>query len=178
MGMIGEFNMGFWRVLGQSYITVLSIFRSDFPAPYAFSLAANSLHITRLLNQDYTSSTYWIIRPGMHIINIIAQKGWLRLYPLRRWGPSRGGSCANTRTTTTRASVLQGLVLAAVSAKYHSVERATAKNLILSNSTLNIESIYQYTMQSKAVCSLVWVLKLASLIGWALSIMNGPKSTC
>jgi hypothetical protein len=50
-------------------------------------------------------------------------------------------------------SVLQGLILAAVYVKYRSVGRMTAGDLILSDSTLKIEFIYQITIKSKALYS-------------------------
>ena len=50
-------------------------------------------------------------------------------------------------------SVLQGLILAAVYVKYRSVGRMTASDLILSDSTLKIEFIYQITIKSKALYS-------------------------
>ena len=47
-------------------------------------------------------------------------------------------------------SVLQGLILAAVSAKYRSAGRTTAGDLISSDSTLKNKPIYQFAMKSKA----------------------------
>jgi hypothetical protein len=50
-------------------------------------------------------------------------------------------------------SVLQGLILAAVYAKYHSAGRTTAGGLILSDSTPKNKLIYQFIIKSKALYS-------------------------
>ena len=52
-------------------------------------------------------------------------------------------------------SVLQGLISAAVSAKYHSVGMTIARDLILSDLTLKIKLIYQFTIKLKALYFLV-----------------------
>ena len=48
-------------------------------------------------------------------------------------------------------SVLQGLILAAVSAKYHSTGRITAGYLTSSDLIPEIKLIYQFSMKSKAL---------------------------
>jgi hypothetical protein len=48
-------------------------------------------------------------------------------------------------------SVLQGLILAAVFAKYRSVGRITAGYLILSDSIPKIKLIYQFAIKLKAL---------------------------
>jgi len=48
-------------------------------------------------------------------------------------------------------NVLQGLILAAVSAKYRSAGRITAKYLISSDSIPKVKLIYQFAMKLKAL---------------------------
>lgn len=75
-------------------------------------------------------------------------------------------------------SVLQGLILGAVSTKYRSAGRTTTRDLILDGSTPKNRSIYQFAMKPKALFSWAQALNFIDLIGRLLSITRVPKLTC
>ena len=73
--------------------------------------------------------------------------------------------------------MLRGLHLAAVYAKYRSVGRMNASNLISSKLTPKIMRAYQITIKLKALYSSVRALNSARLIGYFLSITVGRELT-